>query len=82
MLMSFPVYVLRRSVSSVSSALYSSEKRNISVRIIQPQSDNHISSQKAAFIQVGNEDSGSHGEQLTYGQLLNLLLEAEKVVTL
>ena len=80
--MSLPVYVLRRSASSVSSALYSSEKRPLSVRIIEPQSDDHFSSQKAAFIQVGNEDSVNNGEQLTYRQLLDLVLEADKVVTL
>ena len=80
--MSLPVYVLRRSPASISSALYSSEKRTLSVRIIEPQSDDHVPSQKAAFIQAGNEDSGSNREQLTYRQLLNLVLEAEKVVTL
>jgi hypothetical protein len=76
------MYVLRRSASSVSAALYVPERNNISVRLIETQSDDQCSPRKAAFIQIGNEDSLKNGEQLTYRQLVELVCTAEKVVTL
>ena len=77
-LMSHPLYVLRHAVSGVSPALYSPDKRDVAVRVIEPRSDNHVSSETAAFLQVGEAD----GKPVTYVQLLELILNAQKVVTL
>ena len=80
--MSLSMYLLRHEASSLSSALYAPEKRNISVHVINPQSDDPVGSQQVAFIHVGKEDSLTNRDQLTYAQLLELVLKAEKVVTL
>lgn len=76
--MSLPLYLLRHSVSGVSPALYSPDKRDLAVRIITPQSDTQEASETAAFIQSREAD----GEPVTYVQLLELILSAQKVVTL
>ena len=80
--MSLPMYLLRRSLSNVSNALYSPGERDITVHIIKPQLDSHFSSEQAALLQVTDEDSLENGHELTYAQLLELILKAEKVVTL
>jgi hypothetical protein len=76
--MSRPLYVLRHTISGVSPALYSPDKRDRAVRLIERRSDTHVSSETAAFLQISEED----GEPVTYGQLLELILNAQKVVTL
>lgn len=80
--MSLPMYLLRHSASNLSSALYVPTNKDITVHIAKPQSDNHPASQQAAFIQVGNADGLRNREPLTYKQLLELVLNADKVVTL
>jgi hypothetical protein len=80
--MSLPMYLLRRSTSNLSSALYDPTCKDITVYITNPQSDNHIASQQAAFIQGGHADCLPNREPLTYRQLVELILKAEKVVTL
>jgi hypothetical protein len=76
------MYLLRRSASSLSSALYDPTWKDITVQITNPQSDDHLASQQAAFIHVGHADGLPNREQLTYRQLVELILKAEKVVTL
>jgi hypothetical protein len=76
--MSRPLYLFRRSVSSISPALYSLENRDLWVRIIGAPSENHVSSETAAFVHVTKED----GEPLTYKKLLEFIFTARKVVTL
>lgn len=80
--MSLPMYVLRRAASDLSSALYDPAGQDVTVHIRSPQSDDRTSSQQAAFIQLGHADDLANREQLTYRQLVELLLKAEKVVTL
>jgi hypothetical protein len=76
------MYLLRRSSSHLSSALYDPTWKDITVHITIPQSDDHLASQQAAFIRVGHGDRLPNREQLTYRQLVELILKAEKVVTL
>jgi hypothetical protein len=80
--MSLPLYLLRRSASQVSSALYSPEQRDLSVCIIDPRVDNQSSSQKDAVIHVSHENALKNGSVLTYTQLVDLVIKAEKVVIL
>lgn len=80
--MSLPLYLLRHSVMNVSAALYSPENRNLSVQIVGSLSGNEDSSNNAVAIQGGNKESTNNGALLTYTQLLELLLTADKVVTL
>lgn len=80
--MSLPMYLLRRSASNLSSALYDPACKDVTIHIRNPQSDDHTASQRAAFIQVGHADCLPNSDQLTYRQLLELVLKAEKVVTL
>jgi hypothetical protein len=80
--MSLPLYLLRRATPNISSALYVPEKRDLSVHIINSQSDDHSSSQQAAFMKIGDGDSLTQRDLLTYAQLLELVVNAEKVVIL
>lgn len=76
------MYLLRLSVSDLPSALYDPACKDVTIHIRSPQSDDHTASQQAAFIQVAQADGLANGERLTYRQLVELLLKAEKVVTL
>ena len=80
--MSLPMYLLRRSASSLSSALYDPTCKDVTIHIRSPESDDQPASQQTAVIQVGHADCLPDRHQLTYGQLVELLLKAEKVVTL
>jgi hypothetical protein len=80
--MSSPLYLLRHSLRSIPSALYAPENRTQSVRIIKSQSEDHFSSCKDACIRIGMEDALESSEQLMYTELLELVLKADKVVTL
>lgn len=80
--MSLPLYLLRHSPANVSSALYVLESTERSVQIIAPQSQNHSVSEKTPFLQIGHEDYLKDGEHLTYAQLLERVLQADKVVIL
>lgn len=82
MLMALPMYLLRRPAKRVSSALYSTEKDKIVVRLREVQPDDPASSQEAAVMQIGNENSLANEQPLNYRQLLELVLHTEKVVTL
>lgn len=76
------MYLLRRSASNLSSALYDPACKDVTIYIGSPQSDDHTASQQAAFIQVGHAESLPNRDQLTYRQLVELVVKAEKVVTL
>lgn len=80
--MSLPLYLLRRTAPNISSALYIPEKKDLSVHIINSQSDDHGGSQQADFVQIKEEDGLTQRDPLTYAQLLELVLKAEKVVIL
>lgn len=80
--MSLPLYLLRHSVLTVSSALYSPENSDRSVQMVESPSGNQISSHHAVVIQGGKKEHPNNGEPMTYTQLLELLLTADKVVTL
>ena len=80
--MSSPVYLLRHSESCISPALYSPEESVHSLRIVTSQLENQSTLGIAGFVQRGLQEKLSNEERITYRQLLELLLTAEKVVTL
>lgn len=80
--MSPPLYLLRRSTSSISSALYTPDNRNALVYITKSLSGNRSGVPKAGFLQIGIEEGLTTDEPLTYAKLLEILLKADKVVTL
>ncbi len=64
--MSSPLYLIRHSVHTISPGLYSSHDLNVSACTLKISIDSHFSKQQA----------------MTYGQLLDVIMHASKVIIL
>lgn len=80
--MSLPIYLLRRSPSTLPSALYPPQNKEILVLIIAPLSESHASSHEAVSLQLKDAGHFINGQGFTYKKLLELVLAADKAVTL
>ena len=80
--MSLPIYLLRRSPSTIPSSLYPPQNKERSVLILEPLAEDRSPSRET--VSLVSQDAGhfNNGDRFTYRQLLNLVLNAKNVVTL
>ena len=75
--MSVPLYLLRRPVHTLSPALYSTQDENVSVSSLEIAEN--IIDAPSLEKPIGSSQSEQTRE---YGRLLNLVIQASKVITL
>ena len=80
--LSAPLYLLRHPAHTLSSALYSPQEVTASVLLLETTPHSPLSPQVAATLQSEERSHLPIARQLTYEQLLELIIQAEKVVTL
>lgn len=80
--LSAPLYLLRHPAHTLSPALYSPQDVTASVLLLETTPHSPISPRFAATLQSGERSRVPIARQLSYGQLLELIIQAEKVVTL
>lgn len=80
--MPLPLYLLRRPAASIPSALYTSTYGDRSISLAMPQSNDPALQEEAVFLTVGHQGPFQEKEQFSYKELLKLVLQAERVVTL
>jgi hypothetical protein len=80
--MSLPIYLLRRCPSTISSCLYPPQNNERSVLLLEPLVEDQSASRDK--VSLASQDAGhfKNGERFTYRQLLDLVLKADKAVTL
>jgi len=80
--MSLLVYLLRSHAQVMSPALYPHNDSGVTSLAIERAASSTVPSPPAVMFQPGDTASWKVGEQLTYKQLLDLVIDAEKVITL
>lgn len=75
--MSVPLYLLRRPVHTLSPALYSTQDENVLVSSLETAES--ISDASSSEKPIGSSQSE---QTRRYGRLLNLVIQASKVITL
>ena len=80
--MSSPLYLIRHPVSTLSPALYSNQDLDVSACTLKPSIDLPLCNLQMVTIQSTQGTAAVTEETLTYGQLLDMLIRAEKVITL
>ena len=80
--LSAPLYLLRHPAHTLSPALYAPQDVTASVFVLEATPDSPLSPQFATTLQSGERSHVPIGQRLTYAQLLELIIQAEKVVTL
>lgn len=75
--MSVPLYLLRRPVHTLSPALYSTQDENVLVSSLETTES--ISDASSLEKPIGSSQSE---QTIRYGRLLNLVIQASKVITL
>ena len=80
---SSPLYLLRHPASTLSPALYSTQDRNISVcPLAQVSLSSPSSDQPMLAIQSRQGQDVVPGQTMTYDQLLKVIIDAPKVITI
>jgi hypothetical protein len=80
--MSSLVYVLRHPPHLLSRSLYVPDDAGIVSLGIEGTDDGEPSFRAARVLRSGNSCSWKEGESLTYGQLLEVLVQAKTVITI
>ena len=76
------VYLLRSRAQTLPSALYPHNDSSVMSLVLESADGSVDLSQPAVMIQSGGASAWKVGEKLTYKQLLDLVLEVKKVITL
>lgn len=76
------VYVLRSPAHTIAPALYSSDKPSVVILGIEGAVTTVVASQPAEILKSASTFPFKTGERVTYKQLLDVIIEAEKVITL
>jgi hypothetical protein len=79
--MSSPLYLIRHPVRTLSPALYSNQDLDISACTLTPSIDLPLCKLRIVTIHSTQGTDAVTEETLTYGQLLDMLIRAEKVIT-
>ena len=79
--MSSHLYLIRHPVSTLSPALYSNQDLGVSAYTLKPSIDLPLCQLQMVTIQSIQGTDAVTEETLTYGQLLDMLIRAEKVIT-
>lgn len=80
--MSSPLYLIRHPVSTLSPALYSNQDLNVSACTLTPSIDSPFCKPDTLAIRSARGMDPGREETLTYGQLLDVIIAASKVITL
>lgn len=80
--MSSPLYLIRHSVHTLSPGLFSSKDRNVSACILKTSIDSPFSEQQAVTLQTTHGADGVREQDMTYEHLLDVILQASKVIIL
>ncbi len=80
--MSSPLYLIRHSVSTLSPALYSHQDLNVSACTLKPSIDLPFYKPETVAVQSAQGIDAVRENALTYGQLLDVIIGASKVITL
>lgn len=80
--MSSVVYVLRSPVQTMASVLYPSDDPGVVTLGIEGAVSTMVPSQPSEVLKSGDVLHFKVGERLTYKQLLDVIIEAGKVITL
>lgn len=80
--MSSLVYILRSPAHMMAPALYLSDNSSVVTLGIEGAVNSVIPSQPAEVLKSGATLHFKVGERITYKQLLDVIIEAEKVITL
>lgn len=80
--MSSFLYLIRHPVSTLSPALYSNQDLDVSACTLKPSIDLPLCNLQMVAVHSTQGTDAVREETLTYGQLLDMLIRAEKVITL
>lgn len=80
--MSSCIYLLRYPAHLISRSLYDPDNPDILSLGIEAAIDAHPPSAAARVLHSGASSSWKEGEQLTYRQVLDIILAAKKVITI
>ena len=76
------VYLVRNPVSTMPRSLYSPHNPNVVVIGIEPTIGKDSSTQSMEVLRSGSTVGLQREQRLTYSQLLEVIIQAEKVITL
>jgi hypothetical protein len=79
--MSSPLYLIRYPVSTLSPALYSNQDLDVSACTLKPSINLPSCNLQMVTIHSTQGTDAVTEETLTYGQLLDMLMRVEKVIT-
>jgi len=79
--MSTPLYLIRHPGSTLSPALYSLQDLNVSACTLKSSLDLPTCKPQTVVIQSAQGADTVREETLTYGQLLDVIIQAKKVIT-
>lgn len=80
--MSFPLYLIRHSLHTLSPGIYSSKDLNVSACTLKTSIDSPLSEQQAVTLLSTNGDDGVKEQTMTYEHLLDVIMDASKVIIL
>ncbi len=80
--MSSPLYLMRHSVHTISPGLYSSQDLTVSACTMKTSIDSPFAEQQTLTIQSTHNTDGVKEQVMTYGQLLEMIMYASKVIIL
>jgi hypothetical protein len=80
--MSSPLYLIRHSGHTLSPGLYSSKDLNVSVCTLKTSIDSPCSEQQSVILQSSYGDDGVKELTMTYERLLDVIMQASKVIIL
>jgi hypothetical protein len=76
------LYLIRHAVNTLSPALYSNQDLNVSACTLKPSIDLPFCKPETVVVQSAQGIDAVREDTLTYGQLLNVIIQASKVITL
>jgi len=80
--MSFPLYLIRHSVRTLSPGLYSSKDLNVSACTLKTSIDSPFSEQQTVTLRSAYGDDSVQEQPMTYEHLLDVIMQASKVIIL
>lgn len=80
--MALPLYLIRHSAHTLSPGIYSSQDRNVSACILKTSIDLPFSEQQAVTIRSTSGDGSVSEQTMTYEHLLDVIMDASKVIIL
>lgn len=79
--MSSPLYLIRHPVRTLSPALYSHQDLNVSAYALKPSIDLPFCKPEMVAVQSVQGVDAVREDTLTYEQLLDVIIQASKVIT-